>query len=207
MALKKSSNIEEDFQLEEFETIREYINYFYNEDDTSIRYAILDRIVELDNGDIALVKLLSDFEIEHNILTYISMLLIKLDPKDAPIDEIMELLKVEDAFIRNLVVSILQAYGSEIKYYIVKFLIDDDRDLRIFAINILGDVNFSESRDMMLELLEKEEDINVAMTAVDYLAEIGEEQDIQKLIEVKERFKTEPYTQFAIDRAIKMIKG
>jgi len=207
MALKKSSNIEEDFQLEEFETIREYINYFYNEDDTSIRYAILDRIVELDNGDIALVKLLSDFEIEHNILPYISMLLIKLDPKDAPIDEIMELLKVEDAFIRNLVVSILQAYGSEIKYYIVKFLIDDDRDLRIFAINILGDVNFSESRDMMLELLEKEEDINVAMTAVDYLAEIGEEQDIQKLIEVKERFKTEPYTQFAIDRAIKMIKG
>jgi HEAT repeat protein len=88
----------------------------------------------------------------------------------------------------------------------VKFLIGDDRDLRIFAINVLGDVNFAQSRDMLIELLEKETDINVAMTAVDYMAEIGEEADIPLLETVKGRFH-DAYVDFAIDNAIRSIRG
>jgi HEAT repeat protein len=60
---------------------------------------------------------------------------------------------------------------------------------------------------MMLELLEKEEDINVAMTAVDYLAEIGTPNDIDILERLKDRFKDDYYANFAIDRAISSIKG
>ena len=89
----------------------------------------------------------------------------------------------------------------------MKFLIGDDKDLRIFAINVLGDVDFSESRDMLVELLEHEEDINVAMTAVDYMGEIGEEEDIFLLESLKERFNGDFYAEFAVDGAVKMIKG
>ena len=60
---------------------------------------------------------------------------------------------------------------------------------------------------MLVELLEDEQDINVAMTAVDYMGEIGEEKDIELLEEIKDRFKDEVYAQFAVDGAIKMIKG
>ena len=130
-----------------------------------------------------------------------------MNPDDAPIEEIMDLLKLENAYVRNLGISILRDFGNAIKYYIVKFLIGDDRDLRIFAINVLGDVNFPESRDMLVELLEAEEDINVAMTAVDYMAEIGEVEDVSLLESLKERFKDDFYVQFAVDGAIKLIKG
>jgi HEAT repeat protein len=136
----------------------------------------------------------------------IASTLSKMDGARAPIESIMGLLKVRNAYIRNLGISTLQSYGDSIKYYIVKFLIGDDRDLRIFAINVLGDVNFAESREMLIELLEKESDINVAMTAVDYMAEIGEVVDIPLLETVKNRFH-DAYVDFAIDNAIRSIRG
>jgi hypothetical protein len=137
--------------------------------------------------------------------SYIASLLTAMGER-APIEEIMNLLKVRNAYIRNLGITTLQSYGNGIKYYLVKFLIGEDRDLRIFAINVLGDVKFSESRDMLVELLESEQDINVAMTAVDYMGEIGEMQDIMLLENVKNRFH-ESYVDFAVDNAIRMIRG
>ena len=92
-------------------------------------------------------------------------------------------------------------------YYIVKFLIGDDRDLRIFAINVLGDVEFEESRTLLLELIKEEKDINVAMTAVDYLAEIGQPDDIATLKALEARFPGEAYVSFAINNAISLIEG
>ncbi len=130
-----------------------------------------------------------------------------MEPDEAPIEKIMDLLKLEDAYVRNLGISMLRDFGGSIKYYIVKFLIGDDRDLRIFAINVLGDVDFAESRDMLVELLENEDDVNVAMTAVDYMGEIGEMEDIELLESLKERFSGEVYVQFAVDGAVSMIKG
>lgn len=167
----------------------------------------IEAIISFDGGARFLLEELKNTNTAKNISAYIAAELGKMDAKKAPIEEIMELLKLHNAYVRNLGISVLQNYGDAIKYYIVKFLIGDDKDLRIFAVNVLGDVNFAESRDMLLELLEKEEDINVSMTAVDYMAEIGELEDIDSLEDIKKRFHDEPYVQFAIDRAIKCIKG
>ena len=44
------------------------------------------------------------------------------------------------------------------------------------------------------------------MTAVDYMAEIGQVEDIELLSSLKSRFN-DVFVDFAIDNAIKMIRG
>lgn len=180
---------------------------FNASDEDSEKYYIIDEIVKFHGGGEFLVEYIHHNDVDKNIATKIASTISSMEPDEAPIEKIMDLLKLENAYIRNLGISMLRDFGDSIKYYIVKFLIGDDRDLRIFAINVLGDVNFSESREMLVELLEGEEDINVAMTAVDYMSEIGEEKDIPLLESLKERFENEVYVEFAVNGAIAMIKG
>lgn len=207
MALVKKHQPQAVEELPSFSTFEELKAYFEDSANEDMRDYAVEEMINFAEGTSYLVKYISNEEADKKISTKIASVISAMDPEDAPIEEIMELLKLENAYIRNLGISILRDFGNAIKYYIVKFLIGDDRDLRIFAINVLGDVDFAESRDMMIELLEGEEDINVAMTAVDYISEIGEEQDIPLLEEVKNRFADDPYAQFAVDGAIKSIKG
>ncbi|WP_415398002.1 HEAT repeat domain-containing protein [Sulfurimonas sp. CS5] len=208
MAIVKKHVKQEIEDLPKFSNLEETIDYFESNNESDKKDYAIEEIVKFDGGGKYLVSCIKKVEyIDKNFLTKIASVVASMDPQEAPIEEIMELLKEENAYIRNLGISILRDFGSAIKYYIVKFLIGDDRDLRIFAINVLGDVDFAESRDMLVELLEDEEDINVAMTAVDYMGEIGEEEDIELLESLKARFKDESYVEFAVDGAVKMIRG
>jgi len=190
-----------------FSTLEEVIAYFERKEDMDKRAYAIEQMAEFEGGGRYLVEKLIQHSTNKDLAARIASVLANMDPKSAPIESVMELLKLKNAYIRNLGIEVLRDYGDAIKYYIVKFLIGDDRDLRIFAINVLGDVSFAESRDMLIELLESEKDINVAMTAVDYMAEIGEEEDIPLLESLKERFADDPYVQFAVDGAIRLIKG
>lgn len=207
MALVKKHVEQEVEELERYEDLSSATEAFNNATDDTQKDHIIEEIVQFHGGGDFLVKCLQDEDIHKNIATKIASVISSMDPDEAPIEIVLDLLKLDNAYIRNLGISMLRDFGDSIKYYIVKFLIGDDRDLRIFAINVLGDVNFSESRDMLVELLESEEDINVAMTAVDYMSEIGEMEDIKLLESLKERFKGEVYVEFAVDGAITMIKG
>ncbi len=205
MALKKSS-FEDLAEEEKFSSLEEALNSFKNSDNNDIKNHALSNMIQFEGGSQALVSLL-EYEEDHSVLDIIGMHLIAIKGENAPIDDILKLLNHDNAYVRNLAITILRNYGDAIKYYIVKYLIGDDSDLRIFAINVLGDVSFSESREMMIELLESEKDLNVAMTAVDYLGEIGEEEDIALLESLKERFEGEFYVSFAVDNSIKLIRG
>ncbi len=205
MALKKSS-FEDLVEEEKFSSLEDALNAFRESDNNDIKNHALSEILEFEGGSKALVSLLEE-DNNHSILDIIGMHLVSIDSSEAPIDDILKLLNSDNAYVRNLAITVLRDYGDAIKYYIVKYLIGDDSDLRIFAINVLGDVSFSESREMMIELLESEEDLNVAMTAVDYLGEIGEEEDIPLLESLKDRFEDEFYVSFAVDNTIKLIQG
>lgn len=207
MALIKKHEQQDVEELPQFDTLEDAIEFFESDADDEMKDYAVEEIAKFHNGTKYLISYINNEDADKDISTKVATVIANIDPEDAPIEEIMELLKLNNAYVRNLAISILRDYGEAIKYYIVKFLIGDDKDLRIFAINVLGDVNFAESRDMLLELLEKEDDVNVAMTAVDYLAEIGEEEDIALLESLKERFSSEFYVEFAVDGAIKMIKG
>jgi HEAT repeat protein len=207
MALIKKHVEQEVEELPKFATLKDAVNFFESTDSLDEKDYAIEEISKFKGGGEYLVACISNEQTDRYISTKIASVISTMEPIKAPIEEIMNLLKLDNAYVRNLGISILRNFGNAIKYYLVKFLIGDDRDLRIFAINVLGDVNFSESRDMMVELLETEQDINVAMTAVDYLAEIGEMRDIPLLESVKKRFAGEFYAEFAVDSAIKSIKG
>jgi len=193
-------------ELPEFSSLEGATQYFESTNNREHKDYAVEEIARL-GGAPYLIEYMNDEDGDKEICTKIASIISGMDVEEAPIEEIMDLLKLNNAFIRNLGISILRVFGDSIKYYIVKFLIGDDRDLRIFAINVLGDVDFAESRDMLVELLETEEDINVAMTAVDYMGEIGEMEDIPLLESLKERFSEDFYAEFAVDGAVKMIKG
>jgi HEAT repeat protein len=208
MALIKKHVKQDIEELPKFSTLEDAVSYFESNDESDKKDYAIEEIAKFDGGGDYLVSCVNKEEyLNKSSLTKIASVISNMDPDDAPIEAIMDLLKEENAYVRNLGISILRDFGGAIKYYIVKFLIGDDRDLRIFAINVLGDVDFAESRDMLVELLEDEEDINVAMTAVDYMGEIGEVEDIELLESLKTRFKDEFYVEFAVDGAVKLIKG
>lgn len=207
MALIKKHEKPDIIELEKFSSLEESTEAFLNASDDADKDYLVDEIIKFHGGGEFLVKYICSEDAQKNTATKIAAAISNMEPDEAPIESIMDLLKLDNAYMRNLGISMLRDFGSAIKYYIVKFLIGDDRDLRIFAINVLGDVDFAESRDMLVELLESEEDINVAMTAVDYMGEIGEVEDIELLESLKKRFDGEFYVEFAVDGAITMIKG
>jgi HEAT repeat protein len=204
--IKRNEKIEQE-ELPVFNSLEEAIAFYEATDAFDKRSYALEEMVRFKGGAHFLVEKLIEHDTHKDTASRIAAVLSNMDPDEAPIEEVMELLKLPNAYVRNLGISILQDYGQAIKYYIVKFLIGDDYDLRIFAINVLGDVNFAESRDMLIELLENEKNVNVAMTAVDYMAEIGQPEDVELLKQVKERFKDETYAQFAVDAAIESIEA
>jgi hypothetical protein len=126
--------------------------------------------------------------------------------RENDLKELLKMLKSDNAYLRNATITFLQEYGEEAKQFIQTLMNDKDRDMRIFAINILGDVSFEDSLDMLREFIKKESDINALMTAIDYLGEIGEEKDIQLLQEIKKKFNDD-YLNFGIDLAIDRIKA
>ena len=206
MALLKKHSKQIIEELPVFFTLNDAIEFFEENDDSYRKDYAVEEISKL-GGVEYLVSYMNDEDGDKEICTKIASIISNMDVNEVPIEQIMDLLKLQNAYLRNLGISMLRNFGDSIKYYIVKFLIGEDKDLRIFAINVLGDVDFSESRDMLIELLETESDINVAMTAVDYMGEIGEVEDIELLQSLKERFAGDFYAEFAVNDAIKMIKG
>lgn len=207
MALLKKHSAPQVEELPTFASLEEAVDYFESQEAFDRQSYAAEEMVRFKGGAERLVEKLYSHDLHKDTAANIAAVLSNMDITQAPIEAVMELLKLNNAYIRNLGISILQNYGEAIKYYIVKFLIGEDRDLRIFAINVLGDVNFPQSRDMLVELLQKETDINVAMTAVDYMAEIGEVEDIPLLESLKARFNDDAYVTFAIDGAIRSIRG
>ena len=116
-------------------------------------------------------------------------------------------LQSNNVYLRNMAIKYLQESDEEAAIFIDKLLRNADKDIRIFAINILGDVKYDKSVYMLRYFLAQEDDTNAMMTAVDYLGEIGSEEDIPLLETLKVAHKDSPYVMFGVDTAINRIKG
>jgi len=126
---------------------------------------------------------------------------------EVAIEGLIECLRSDDAHLRNSAIEALKEIPEEVDPYIEKLLQDKDPDVRIFTINILESLRHPKVIKWLIEVIEKDENVNVCATALDLLAEVGTEEAIPAIKKVKERFKNEPYIQFASDIALKRIKG
>ncbi len=210
MALKKSDK--QDIVARVFDEFLQAQKVFEDRNESEdARLAALDYII-LHKEIYYVLRILSklfdeNIVSDHIYIDYAFANFVKKPKREEDFNEMFHMLKSSNAYLRNAAISFLQLYGLEAKPFIQKLMYDGDKDIRIFAINILGDVSYDESVEMLRFFLAQEDDINAMMTAVDYLGEIGSEQDIQLLETLKVVHKDDPYVNFGVDMAISRIKG
>lgn len=129
------------------------------------------------------------------------------DKSEEDFRELLNTLKNDNVYLRNACIKYLQESDEDAVVFIEKLLQDPNKDIRIFAVNILGDVRYDKSVQILRYFIAREEDVNAMMTAVDYLGEIGSEEDIELLESVKKSHSDDLYVNFGVDMAIDRIKG
>ena len=121
------------------------------------------------------------------------------------VDLFIEHLRADDAILRREAVEALQQMPKKAAKKIRKLMSDPDADVRIMAVDILQLLTISDAVEWLRELLATEENANVVGTALDRLSEIGGPLDVPILKEVKDRFASDAYVQFAASHAIDRI--
>ena len=121
------------------------------------------------------------------------------------VDLFIEHLRADDAILRREAVYALQHLPKKAAKKIRKLMSDQDADVRIMAVDILQLLTISDAVEWLRELLATEENANVVGTAIDRLSEIGGPLDLPILKEVKDRFASDAYVQFAATHAIERI--
>ena len=126
---------------------------------------------------------------------------------DEAVEELLVFLRSEDAALRNGAVAVLQQLPDPVSRHMQALLADVDPDVRIMAVDILQTLPHAEAPVWLADLLQRERQVNVVGAALDRLAEIGTDDMLPLLDEVRGRFADEPYIQFAIDTVIRRIGG
>jgi HEAT repeat protein len=116
-------------------------------------------------------------------------------------------LRSDDAPLRNGAIEALQEMPEAVTPHLRTLLADPDSDVRIFAVNILGALRHAAAPEMLAEVVRTEPHVNVCAAAVDALAEVGGLETIAALEDLRGRFAGEAFMAFAIDTAIRRIKG
>ena len=124
---------------------------------------------------------------------------------DVAIAGLVSCLRSEDAALRNEAIDVLKEVPDKVEPIINNLLTDSDSDVRIFAVNILESLRHQSVEQWLIQVIEKDEHINVCATALDLLTEVGTELSIPAIKQLKARFGDEPYICFSADLALKRI--
>jgi HEAT repeat protein len=171
---------------------------------TSRRWAARD-LIDCPNAATALVSRLGREE-EVAVREVILTTLIRLDDASA-LGGLVECLRSEDAALRNEVIEAMKLLPGEVAPIMQSLLADLDPDVRIFAVNILESLRHEEVESWLIQVIEKDPEINVCAAAVDLLSEVASAKSLAPLVRLKIRFEQEPYIQFAAELALQRIRG
>ena len=119
------------------------------------------------------------------------------------VNSLVPLLRSDDAEIRNGVIDVLKTLPERVEGHIDGLLTDPDSDIRIFAIDILQDLAHPMTPTWLEDVIRRDTHINVVASAVDRLAEVGDEGCFDTLESARNRFPGSAYMDFAIDTAIR----
>jgi HEAT repeat protein len=118
---------------------------------------------------------------------------------------LVECLRSEDASLRNEAIEAMKQLPDAVAPIMQDLLHDANSDVRIFAVNILESLRHPDVERWLCEVILSDQHVNVCATAVDLLGEVGEQNALEPLRQLKARFVGETYIEFAADLAIKRI--
>ncbi len=174
-----------------------------NDPDPSVRRWAAKDIVSYSGASLLLVERLkkeSCRDVREAIFT--SLIHIR---DEVAMEGLIDCLRSEDASLRNESIEAIKLLSEEAEPLLKNLLHDVDADVRIFAVNILESFKHPDVEDWLIEVINRDRNINVCASAADLLAEIGTEKSIKPLRELLVRFSDEPYIRFVVETAIKRI--
>jgi HEAT repeat protein len=157
---------------------------------------------DADGALISRLKREQDAAVREVILT---TLVRRGDPATA--DGLAECLRSDSAALRNEAIEAIGLLSGDVSVTLRSLLADLDPDVRIFAINILDSRRQPDVESWLIEIIEQDAHLNVCATAVDLLCEAGTGASLAPLAQLKARFSSDDFIQFAANRAIKRIRG
>ena len=121
------------------------------------------------------------------------------------VEQMLPCLRSSDPFKRNQAIEVLKGLSDVAAPFIEKLLADPDPDVRIFAVNVLESLRHPQVVQWLLTVIRTDEHVNVCATALDLLAELGDESCVPALNALSSRFAGEPYLEFTIGMAMDRI--
>ncbi|WKB56098.1 HEAT repeat domain-containing protein [Eleftheria terrae] len=126
---------------------------------------------------------------------------------DDTVAGLLPLLRSEDAALRNGAIEVLARLPDAVLPHLDALLHDADGDVRIFAVNLLGDLPHPDVPLWLERVLHEEAAVNVVAAALEVLAEIGTPDSLGALVAARRRFADDPYIGFAADLAQSRIEA
>lgn len=121
------------------------------------------------------------------------------------VEAMVQLLRSEEPVVRNGALEVLAHAPEAVAPHINRLLQDADVDVRIFTVNLLGELRHPEVTSWLLQVLRSEAQANVVGAALEVLVEVGGPESLPALRQARERFAAEPYIVFSIDLALERI--
>ena len=118
---------------------------------------------------------------------------------------LLPLLRSEDPGLRNGAIEVLATLPDAVAPHIEALLVDADSDVRIFAVNLLGDLPHPKVPRWLQQVLLHEPAINVVGAALEVLTEVGTPESLPALRAVAQRFEGEAFIGFAVSLAAERI--
>ncbi|MDT7835966.1 HEAT repeat domain-containing protein [Aquabacterium sp. OR-4] len=126
---------------------------------------------------------------------------------DGAVSALLPLLRSEDAQMRNGAIEALSSMPQAVAPRVDALLRDNDPDVRIFTVNMLGDLRHERVVPWLEQVLQDEGQVNVVAAAIEVLAEVGSPADIPALQASSRRFDADPFIGFAARMAIERIEA
>lgn len=126
---------------------------------------------------------------------------------EAAVQALLPLLRSDDAGLRNGAIEALAAMPQAVAPCVDRLLHDDDPDVRIFTVNLLGELRHAAVPAWLVQVLHQDEHVNVVAAALEVLAEVGGTDELPALRAARDRFDNDAFIQFAADLAISRIEA
>ena len=115
---------------------------------------------------------------------------------------LLPLLRSEVPALRTGAIEVLAGLSDAVAPHIEKLLADPDGDVRIFSVNLLGDLKHPNVPQWLAQVLVNEPNVNVVGAALEVLAEVGTSASLPALRTAALRFADDAYIAFAVDLAV-----